>query len=62
MEHPSIRLRIQQFGLVAAPIAAYLTFRLLPETFTGAEGDALVFSEAGRKTLAVMVWMAIWWL
>ncbi|MFT7515821.1 MAG: sodium-dependent dicarboxylate transporter 2/3/5, partial [Candidatus Omnitrophota bacterium] len=42
--------------------AAYLTFRLLPETFTGAEGDALVFSEAGRKTLAVMVWMAIWWL
>jgi sodium-dependent dicarboxylate transporter 2/3/5 len=62
MERTPIQLRVQQIGLIAAPIAAWLTYLLLPEDFTGATGDALVFSDAGRKTLAIMVWMAIWWL
>ncbi len=55
------RTAIQWAGLVAGPLLAGLCYLLLPAEYT-AEGQAVEFSPAGRATLAVMVWMATWWL
>ena len=49
-------------GLVGAPAAALLVHALLPHAYEGAGGEPMVFGEAGRRTLAVMVWMAGWWM
>jgi hypothetical protein len=48
-------------GLAAGPLAAVLCYALLPETYAGAGGE-VAFTHAGRATLAMMVWMATWWL
>jgi sodium-dependent dicarboxylate transporter 2/3/5 len=41
-------------GLAAGPLVALMLYALLPD----AEG----LSEAGRRTLAVAAWMALWWI
>ncbi len=48
--------------MFAGPIAGLIFFVCLPENYTAANGQAAEFSRAGRVTLAVMAWMAIWWL
>ncbi len=48
------------FGL--GPVACALTLWLLPEQFMDASGNLSEFRWAGRATLAVMVWMGVWWL
>ncbi|MEM7229277.1 MAG: DASS family sodium-coupled anion symporter [Planctomycetota bacterium] len=53
---------VAHIGLVLGPIAALGAVMLLPHTFTGAAGEAVEFTHAGRLTLAAMIWMAIWWL
>ena len=53
---------IQKFGLVGGPLLAIGMLWLLPATFQDASGAELEFEPAGRATLAVLVWMAIWWL
>jgi len=49
-------------GLFAGPLLALVAYRLLPETYVDAGGASVAFSEAARATLAVMAWMAAWWL
>jgi len=49
-------------GLAAGPALAVVCYLLLPGSFTGAEGDIVPFTDAGRMTLAAMVWMGTWWL
>ena len=49
-------------GLIAGPLLALLVLRVLPETYTGPAGDALELTGAARAALALMVWMATWWL
>lgn len=50
-----------RIGLVAGPILAGLTLAILPSQFS--DGESLKeFSWEGRATLAMMVWMAVWWL
>ncbi|HRV80981.1 MAG TPA: SLC13 family permease, partial [Planctomycetota bacterium] len=53
---------MQFAGLLAGPLLAWLAYSLLPTSYLGSAGEALPFSEAGRATLAVMVWMATWWM
>jgi sodium-dependent dicarboxylate transporter 2/3/5 len=48
--------------VLAGPLAFALVWLLLPEHFPDAEGTPVVFSSAGRATLAMTAWMAIWWL
>ncbi len=47
-------------GLAAGPVAAALTLVLVP--VAGAEETAAALSPMGRVVLALMVWMAIWWM
>jgi sodium-dependent dicarboxylate transporter 2/3/5 len=58
---PTTRL-ISRIGLVAGPTAALIVYLLLPEAYADAAGKATAFTHAGRATLAIMVWMAVWWM
>lgn len=49
-------------ALLSGPVAALLLLWLLPTQFTDASGQNTDFSWAGRATLAMLAWMAIWWL
>jgi sodium-dependent dicarboxylate transporter 2/3/5 len=49
-------------GLVAGPVLAALTYALLPETFANTQGQFADFTQAGRVTAALAVWMATWWM
>jgi sodium-dependent dicarboxylate transporter 2/3/5 len=48
--------------LLAGPLLAVLLFLLLPDDYRSGSGPQVVFTTAGRLTLAVMSWMAVWWL
>ncbi len=56
------RTKIQWSGMVCGPVLALLVYSLLPRAYDGPGGTVVAFSAAGRQTLAVMVWMAIWWV
>ena len=49
-------------GLLGGPLLAVIFYFSLPTHYFDAAHQAVVFTEAGRLTLAVMVWMAVWWL
>ena len=50
-------------GLLAGPPAALALYQLLPELYLDAgSGELIALTSAARATLAVMAWMAIWWL
>jgi sodium-dependent dicarboxylate transporter 2/3/5 len=53
---------IQSVGLFAGPLLAGLCLWWLPSAYTDVSGQLISFSWAGRATLAVLVWMAVWWL
>ncbi len=53
---------IRRIGLIAGPILAALCYYWLPPHYSTGPGEWVEFSQAGRTTLAMMVWMATWWL
>jgi sodium-dependent dicarboxylate transporter 2/3/5 len=53
---------IRRTGLYAGPLLALLCYYLLPQYYSTGPGEWVEFSQAGRITLALMVWMAAWWL
>ncbi|HRA77970.1 MAG TPA: DASS family sodium-coupled anion symporter [Burkholderiaceae bacterium] len=48
--------------IVAGPASFALVWWLLPDRFTAADGSMGELSGAGRATVAMMAWMAVWWL
>lgn len=54
--------RLRQFGLFAGPVLALLCYLVLPTEFTDGTGKVMQFLHSGRATLAMLVWMAIWWM
>jgi solute carrier family 13 (sodium-dependent dicarboxylate transporter), member 2/3/5 len=56
------RDRIQLAGLFGGPLLALLAYLTLPEHYTGVDGQLLALDGGARATIAVMVWMATWWL
>lgn len=58
----SWRAWAQNGGLIAGPVVAVLVFLALPDNYVSADGDHAVLTAAGKATLSVMTWMAIWWL
>ncbi|MBR9987451.1 MAG: anion permease, partial [Desulfosarcina sp.] len=48
--------------IVCGPLLAIACFVFLPSSYNGPEGDLIALTNDGRATLAVMVWMAAWWL
>lgn len=54
--------RTRRIALLLGPLLALATYYLLPEQYSDAKGGMAAFSPTGRATLAVTVWMAIWWV
>lgn len=53
---------VQLVGLIGGPVVALLIFVLLPHQYLGVDGELMPLTTAARATLAVMAWMAMWWL
>jgi sodium-dependent dicarboxylate transporter 2/3/5 len=53
---------VRRIGLVAGPVLAGVLYASLPHEYIGASGASVAFTPAGRATLAMMVWMATWWM
>lgn len=51
-------------GLITGPLVALAVYLLLPTEYRAADEavSVVVFDSAGRVTLALLVWMAIWWM
>ena len=53
---------VRRIGLFGGPLLALLCYYLLPQHYSTGPGEWVEFTRAGRTTLALMVWMASWWL
>ncbi|MEM9381047.1 MAG: DASS family sodium-coupled anion symporter [Planctomycetota bacterium] len=54
--------RARWIGLVLGPLVAGLLIALLPAEYVDLEGARVPFDGGARATLAIMAWMAVWWL
>lgn len=59
--------RVKRLGRWAGPLVALICYPLLPVEYQTAgdiqtAAETVTFSPAGRATLAVMIWMGIWWM
>jgi solute carrier family 13 (sodium-dependent dicarboxylate transporter), member 2/3/5 len=55
-------VKIKCIGLFGGPLLGLLCYSLLPSQYATGPGEWVEFTQAGRATLALMVWMAGWWL
>jgi sodium-dependent dicarboxylate transporter 2/3/5 len=53
---------VKRIGLFGGPMAGLLCYFLLPLRYSTGPGEWVDFTQAGRATLGLMVWMAGWWL
>jgi sodium-dependent dicarboxylate transporter 2/3/5 len=53
---------VKRIGLFGGPLLALLCYRLLPLQYSTGAGEWVEFTQAGRGTLGLMVWMATWWV
>ena len=53
---------VRRIGLYAGPLLAVVCYYFLPPHYSTGPGEWVEFTRAGRATLAMMVWMAAWWL
>jgi sodium-dependent dicarboxylate transporter 2/3/5 len=53
---------VRRIGLVTGPMLALLLYLTLPHEYRGSGGAPAAFSPAARATMAMMVWMATWWM
>jgi sodium-dependent dicarboxylate transporter 2/3/5 len=53
---------IRSAGLVAGPVLALACYFALPTEFLDGAGKVVPFLHPGRATLAMLVWMALWWM
>jgi sodium-dependent dicarboxylate transporter 2/3/5 len=53
---------IRRAGLYAGPLLALVCYHFLPQYYSTGPAEWVEFSQAGRATLALMIWMAVWWL
>jgi sodium-dependent dicarboxylate transporter 2/3/5 len=53
---------VRRIGLFGGPILGLVCYYLLPQHYSTGPGEWVEFSQAGRATLGMMVWMATWWL
>jgi di/tricarboxylate transporter len=53
---------VRRAGLIAGPLLALVCYLLLPDRFAADGGNMIEFTHEGRATLAMMLWMAAWWM
>jgi sodium-dependent dicarboxylate transporter 2/3/5 len=56
------RLTVKRIGLFGGPLLGLLCYSLLPVRYAIGPDQWADFTQAGRATLGLMVWMAGWWL
>lgn len=49
-------------NLTLGPLLGWITFLLLPESYLQSSDQVVTFTDAGRATAGVAVWMAFWWM
>jgi solute carrier family 13 (sodium-dependent dicarboxylate transporter), member 2/3/5 len=54
--------RLSNLAIVGGPCAAIIVYIALPSQYAVADGGLAVLSEAARATIAMVTWMAVWWL
>ncbi len=62
MNPQNLKTTVQWIGLVAGPLLAFLLYSQLPHAYANSSGETIEFSNAGRATMALAVWMAVWWM
>lgn len=62
MKSLQLKTTIQWIGLIAGPALALLLYGLLPHAYPNSAGETVEFSNAGRATMALAAWMAVWWM
>ena len=55
-------LTLRRLGLVGGPLLGLLCYTVLPVRYSIGPDQWVDFAQAGRATLVLMVWMAVWWL
>ncbi|MEG1970981.1 MAG: DASS family sodium-coupled anion symporter [Burkholderiaceae bacterium] len=53
--------RSKRFALVFGPLLALALYFVLPSSYIDPAGQEVAFTTAGRATLSVVLWMALWW-
>ena len=48
--------------IILGPVLAALCYWLLPSAYTDLHGEPMAISSATRATIAMIVWMGVWWL
>lgn len=62
MKTTNLKTTIQWIGLIAGPLLALLLYSQLPHAYPNGTGEIVEFSSAGRATMALAAWMAVWWM
>jgi sodium-dependent dicarboxylate transporter 2/3/5 len=58
----NLQQRVRAIGLIAGPVLALVAYFALPVEYADAAGKTVSLGHATRATLAMMVWMATWWM
>ena len=48
--------------LIAGPLVAASVYFLLPDQYLSSNNEMTLFGQSAKATVALLVWMAIWWL
>lgn len=62
MNSLKLKTTVQWIGLIAGPVLALLLYSQLPHAYPNSAGEQVAFSSAGRATMALAAWMAVWWM
>src|SRR5512137_2329210 len=57
-----LQQRVRAIGFAAGPALALALYFALPAQYTDAAGKLVPLGHAARATLAMMAWMATWWM
>ncbi len=57
-----LQQRVRKAGLIIGPAAALILYWALPGTYLDAAGKVVELAHPARATVAMMVWMATWWM
>ena len=48
--------------LISGPVIAFIVYQLLPDYYSNNSGELIALTHEAKATLALLIWMAIWWL
>jgi len=58
----NLQQRVRAIGFASGPVLALILYVALPGEYRDAAGNMVPLAHAARATLAMMAWMATWWM